>query len=339
MKLIISLDYEIFFGVQTGSVEQCLIEPTRELLKIVDKYNVLLSLFVDAGFLYKLNIERKKHAVLEKDFQAICEQLQLLKKQGHDIQLHIHPHWEDSYFDGEQWNIVSTRYRLHDYSYEEKDDIVSKYRNVLTDIIGDNDSIFAYRAGGWCIQPFAEISNCLRENGIWLDSTVFSAGLCQESGREFDFRNSPDKELWYFEENPLIEKSDGYFLEVPISSYDISPSFFWLMAFYKFFGGGNHKVFSDGVPLKANKQYYLNKLKSHSYSVASIDGYKASLLGKIYLQQKMKNKSFLNIMGHPKSLTAYSLNELNCFLCRHENDLQSITFQHFKTNHTTSLSN
>ena len=38
IPLVISVDYELFFSSNTGTVDQCLIHPVKELLKIVDKY-------------------------------------------------------------------------------------------------------------------------------------------------------------------------------------------------------------------------------------------------------------------------------------------------------------
>jgi len=41
---------------------------------------------------------RKRYSVLENDYKKIINQITKLNKEEHDIQLHIHPHWEDSYF-------------------------------------------------------------------------------------------------------------------------------------------------------------------------------------------------------------------------------------------------
>ncbi|MGC3833446.1 hypothetical protein ACPSKX_03745 [Moritella viscosa] len=54
VKLILSLDYELFFGDNTGSIENCMINPTQLLLQLLNKYNCKVSLFVDAGFLRNL---------------------------------------------------------------------------------------------------------------------------------------------------------------------------------------------------------------------------------------------------------------------------------------------
>ena len=51
---LISLDYELFFGKNPGSVEHCMLYPTKQLLGVLNKHNSKVCLFVDAGFLLKL---------------------------------------------------------------------------------------------------------------------------------------------------------------------------------------------------------------------------------------------------------------------------------------------
>ena len=55
MNIYITLDYELFFGKESGDIDDCIIRPTNELLKIVNPYNIKLVFFVDVGYLIKLN--------------------------------------------------------------------------------------------------------------------------------------------------------------------------------------------------------------------------------------------------------------------------------------------
>lgn len=326
IQTLISLDYEIFFGSQTGSVEKCLIEPTQETVKILDRHNAKLSLFVDAGFLISLKSNGKKFPNLIKDYDRICKQLSELSKQGHDIQLHIHPHWEDcSYHAADGWNIDTTRYRLHDFQDEERTTIVAHYKSALEEI--SDHPVFAYRAGGWCIQPFQSIKDALLKNGIWLDSTVYMNGKSNDPTRWFDFTQCPEKASWSFSDSPVEEDSHGEFVEIPISSCSLSPLFYWKMALAKKIGGQTKKAFGDGYSMQANAGYYLSRLFKPSFSPVSLDGIKAGMLNGA-LKQHLKNhdKGIFNIMGHPKSLSRYSLISMDKFFKKHTK-IQSITFQ------------
>jgi len=312
-NIFITLDYELFFGSNSGTQEKSIIEPTNRLLKVLNKFQIKATFFVDSGYLLKLDEYRKKYSILEKDYQTIMEQIKSLDKKGHDIQLHIHPHWEDSYFDGKKWIIDTSRYKLHDFPSDEIEDIVYRYKKVLTDIVGDK--VFVFRAGGWCMQPFDKIKDALKKNNIWLDSTVFKNGKNNSKTHFFDFTKAPDKTKWKFENDPLIEDTNGFFTEVPISSYKVSPLFFWELAFFKKFGGKEHRAFGDGFATGGSKWDKLRMLTRSTYSVVSIDGYKSSYLLKAYNTfSKNKNNENFVVIGHPKALTQYSLKNLEKFI-------------------------
>ena len=319
MKIIITFDYELFFGQKSGTLENCILKPTEELIKLGKKYNVNFVFFVDSGYLIKLKEYKNKFKSLEKDYQNIVKQIQKLDSYGHSIHLHIHPHWEDSYYDGEKWIFDTTRYRLHSFSEKEIENIVFNYKKALTDIIGDK--IFAFRAGGWSIQPFNKIKNALKNNNIWLDSTVFYGGYNKSSTHFIDFRKAPFKDLWKFEDNILVEDNDGFFTEIPISSIYYSPLFFWKFAYTKKFNVNEHKIFGDGVPVGASKKDILKMLLKGAYAPVSTDGYKSIVLEKAYKYYEKKNFRYFVTIGHPKALSEFSLKQLETFLSIHKNNI------------------
>jgi hypothetical protein len=312
MNIIFTFDYELFFGKNSGTLDNCIIKPTNELIKIADKYNVKFVFFVDSGYIIKLDEYRKKYPFLNIDYQKITAQIKQLSNQGHDIQLHIHSHWEDSFFDGEKWIMDTTRYRLHQFNEQEIDDIVFRYKKVLTEIVGD--TVFAFRAGGWCIQPFDKISKALQKHNIWLDSTLYKNGLNLSSTHYIDFRNMPEKTKWKFNDNPLVEDENGFFTEMPISSMRMSPFFYWKFAFTKKFATHEHKIFGDGSPVGASKKDIFKMLTKSSNSVVSCDGYKSSFLEKAYHKYKDDEHGNFIVIGHPKAMSLYSLENMNKFL-------------------------
>jgi hypothetical protein len=156
LNIILSLDYEVFFGRQTGTVERTLLEPSEALCQIARRHRLPLVFFVDAGFLLRLKEEGRRFPGRMRDYDRIMRQLESFVAERHEIQLHVHPHWEDSFWNGEGWNIDLRRYRLQDFENSAISEIVTRYANVLRTITGDR-GVFAYRAGGWVIQPFSPI--------------------------------------------------------------------------------------------------------------------------------------------------------------------------------------
>jgi hypothetical protein len=326
LKLILSLDYELFLGHKTGSVENCMITPVKALLKTIKPYHAKISLFVDAGFLLLLKENAKRYQQLASDYDKIRAQLEELTTTGHDVQLHVHPHWQDCSFDGQKWQINSSRYKLHDFDQAQINTIIADYKSVLNEIV-DTD-IFAFRAGGWCLQPFNKIARALRKENIWLDSTVFANGISDEEKRWYNYCGAPDKSWWRFGKDPLVEDESGQFIEIPISSIRVSPLFFYKMILMKKFSNRKHDSFGDGSAIRANFSYYLKRLTRRSISVVSIDGLKASLLTSALAENK-KTKDIFNIMGHPKAISPDSLKRLDHFL-KNSSNLEPVTFQDFK---------
>ncbi len=312
MNIFITLDYELFFGTKSGTANNCIINPTDRLLKVTDKYNVKCVFFVDAGYLVKLKELSKKFKTLLKDYELVSTQIRKLADNGHEIQLHIHPHWEDAIFDGESWSFDLTRYRLDAFNENEVLDIFFNYKSILEEISGK--SIFAYRAGGWCIQPFPLIKKAMIKNKICIDSTIYYKGKNVTPAQWFDFSKTKDLDTWRFEDDPCIENKKGTFLEVPIAYKKLSPLFFWKFAIMKKIGGAKHKSFGDGFASPRFKKHIIKLLLKNSFSVVSIDGYKTNFLRKAYFYYKKQKKNNFVMIGHPKAFTEYSLSKLDKFL-------------------------
>lgn len=311
MNIYITLDYEIYFGENHGTVEKCIIYPTSELIGIAEKHEVRFCFFVDCGFILKLDEYRKKYPQLENDYLAITQQVKYLSRTGHDIQLHIHPHWEDSYYNGERWIINVKRYKLVDFSENEVSDIVFRYKKVLTDLTGK--TIFAFRAGGWCMQPFSKLKQAFQQNNITLDSSVYRNGVYVSENYDYDFRSAPDKDIYKFENDPVKENANGYFTELPISAIKNSPLFFWRLFLLGRKNPYLHKPLGDGRAMPA-PGYRKKLLTRFTNNPVSIDGYNAHLLQKVLEKLKSKNFDHMVVIGHPKALSRYSIQKLEKFV-------------------------
>ncbi len=315
MDIYITLDYELFFGHRSGSAEACMIRPTETLMEIARRYEVPFVCFVDAGYLMALERQKKDYAFLQRDYEQVSIQLKTLVSEGHGIELHIHPHWEDSFFDGSTWKMDTSRYKLSDFSEAEVLEIVARYSQALERACGKSQT--TYRAGGWSAQPFGPIKKALQQNGIFIDSSVYPQGYYHSDNQVFDFRNVPPfKTSYQFEEDLTVEEPGGSFTEIPISSVKLSPLFFWKFAATKLLKQEKHKSYGDGVAVSMSRKEAIRLLSRPSYSVVSVDGYKSALIRKAfnkYLRQT-GNKGEFVLIGHPKAFTEYSLNKLEQFI-------------------------
>ena len=324
MQIFLTFDYELYFGKDTGTVERCITGPTDLLTRVAEKHHIRLCHFVDIGFILKLEEESRRHPSLNADLDLIRRQLEQLNRNGHDLQLHIHPHWEDSCYKGGRWECVTNRYRLHDFSREEISVIVTKYKEGLERFTGPG-KVFAYRAGGWCVQPFDSIGPALQQNGITLDSSVFPGGRYRSELYDYDFRNAPEQSCWKFSNDPLRPDPQGIFTELPIASIRNSPLFYWRLFLLGRIDPHRHKPLGDGVPVPAPRQRR-KLLTRPTTNTVSVDGYNAHLLTKALRLYEKKNKDHLVVIGHPKALTRYGLDRLDRFIGENRSRHQFTTF-------------
>jgi hypothetical protein len=313
MRTLLTLDYEVYFGRNTGSVQRTLLEPTEALLRIAMKHGAKLVFFVDAGFLVRLRAEMHKSARLRGEHDAIRRQVESLARGGHEIQLHIHPHWEDWRWEADGWRMDTSRYALHAFEPAEIDDIVARYSAALRELAGPR-SACAYRAGGWVIQPFDKLRGALQKAGVTIDSTVYANGRSDGATQPFDFHGAPAKSRWRFDSDPLVEVTHGAFLEVPIASRRVAPEFFWRLAAMKKLGGARHRAFGDGAAIPLERGDLARKLLRPTHSVVSMDGYKSSFLARAAEEYRARGFEDFVVIGHPKALTPYSLDKVDAFL-------------------------
>jgi hypothetical protein len=316
MKIYLTFDYELYFGAKHGTVENCILAPTRELIRIGKEENARFVFFVDCGYVLKLDEYRKKYPVLEKDHGSIVSQIKELHALGHDIQLHIHPHWEDSYFDGEKWIIDIKRYKLTDFPDADIQDIVKRYKKVIEDLCGKK--VNAYRAGGWCLQPFERLAPVFKNEGIRIDSSVFRNGQFSSEQYSFDFRNAPGKDIYHFENDPVKEDKNGFFTEVPISPIRNSPLFFWKLFFLGRKDPYLHKPLGDGQAIPA-PGYRKKLLTRFTNNPVSMDGYNSHLMQKALNKLERKKAENMVVIGHPKALSRYSIKMIREFVQANKN--------------------
>ena len=221
-KIILSYDYELFFGIKSGTVQKSLIAPTNMLLDCMDSLGAKGNFFVDYLMFERLEQLSDERAL--SDLKLLKDQVRDMVRRGHRIELHLHPHWIDAKYNGDgTWDYSDyTHYSLYSLTDEERRRMFkdgTSYLNNLARGIDPNYNICAFRAGGWTIQPFELLNDCFKENGIVIDSSVMF-GVCQDNKfSRFDFRKAPNKEIYKFANDVCEEDDSGVFLEVPITMY------------------------------------------------------------------------------------------------------------------------
>jgi hypothetical protein len=260
---------------------------------------------------------------VKHEYDLVFGQIKTLVAEGHDCQLHIHPHWEDSIHNGTDWVMNTNRYKLIDFSDEEIEKIVLEYQQILKSIT--QKPVNVYRAGGWCLQPFSRIQKAFEKANLKLDSSVFVGGKFTSGNYYYDFTKTPQKSIWKFSNDLCVEDPNGAFLEYPISSYKYSSLFFWKLFLNGRLDPKNHKPIGDGFPMPAPGQRK-KMLTSGMLLSASCDGYFATKLDAVLKQNQTLGYNEMVVLGHPKALTHFALKKLEQFVTRHKNKHTFSTF-------------
>lgn len=328
MRLFITYDYELFFGEPTGSVEKCIIEPTNLIRKIADKTGIKMVFFIDTGYLKKLREYKDIHPKVQHEYTLVKEQIENLVAEGHDCQLHIHPHWEDCSHNGNDWIMKTDRYKLDDFSDSEIERIVTEYKDILNEFTGK--PITSYRAGGWCLQPFSRVQAVFEKCGLKIDSTVFPNGKFTAGNYYYDFTGCPDKSHWKFSSDLIVEDQSGPFTEYPISNYFYNPLFFWRLFILGRLIPSQHKPIGDGYPMSSPglRKRMLSKGMNLS---ASVDGYFVTKLNTILKKNQKKGFTETVIIGHPKACTHFALKKLEKFINANKSAHSFSTFSEIET--------
>lgn len=298
-----------------------MLRPTKDLLELSKEKEVYYTFFVDVGYL----LEAEKYSELAEELARVKAQIAEIIQLGHDVQLHIHPHWEKSEWKDGKWHFATdTHYKLCDFTKEESAGLIRKYKSHLEALIGRK--VHAYRAGGWCIQPFSQVRDIFEETDLRIDSTVIPGDFLETSSYAVDFRKAPMKSKYRFSDDVLVEDEKGPFTEYPIGSLRYSPLFYWRLYVLGRLFPDRHKMIGDGKFLCQGGRKK-RKLTQYTIGHISSDGYYA---GKLEAGlNKYQNLGFddLVIIGHPKGNTKYSVEQLQGFLEANHTKHRFISFQ------------
>ncbi len=319
MKILLTLDYELFLGSRTGTVEHCLIEPMEHLQKAVEPVGAKFTVFVDATYLLRASQLSIGHKQLAADVEQITRHIRQLDAAGHDVQLHIHPHWAYSTYDGGEWRLDHNHYKLCDIEPDAACQLTAQAKALLDETLGHPTR--AFRAGGFSAQPTSLLRQVFERNSLVADSTVCPGTSYNSSQQRYDYTTVPaTSDTYRFGDDICQPQSDGPFTEVPISMHEVSPLFHWRLAFNRVTNRlvklPHHHTYGDGIAVKTASESIVARLTSRQNCQATIDGLKIAFLGDALRSAKRMGKGVFTVLGHPKLATPYSVERLAAFVER-----------------------
>lgn len=323
LKLFLTFDHELPLGGLKTSFESSLFEPTREVMDLANKLNVKVTLFTDI-----LCGSRFREWDYHHFYTPYKNQLHEALKEGHDVQLHIHPHWlTTTYRDGTY--LPSTDFGLSDFTENARhggiEGIIDQSIEELNQLCVPANpaySCIAYRAGGFNIAPDTKrIMTALYKKGIRFDSSMARGYYFKSGISEVDFRKLPGSPNWVIDPDNYhkASASEGI-IEVPIATMFKTP--FEVPTRFKLkklagrapanHGTMIHEDNGRDIPAKIKMLFASRMLTFDNYTL-SLD-YLMRILRYNMKKYKSSDTLMLSIISHPKSMGAYSFELMEGFV-------------------------
>lgn len=225
LRLLLAFDHELSLG-GSESYPRDLFDPTDELLDAADALEAPITLFTDVCCAIRF-----RQWDPEGFFRPYCRQIESVLERGHDVQLHLHPHWMDSEFRHGRF-IPAGSYSLGEFCDR-------PWPNNVPGIVGQGVELLeelcrpkrpgyrciAYRAGGFSLSPAtAAVLSALYQHGIRIESSIAKGNYLASDLWRVDHRRMPDKANWYIAlPGPLDREASGGLYEIPIASRPRTP--------------------------------------------------------------------------------------------------------------------
>lgn len=325
MNGYITLDYELAMGNKTGTPEMCLFVPMNHLTTMLDKHGAKLNVFVDAAYLLQMKKLKNDYPQLQKDYEAVTNHVRKLDANGHAIQLHLHPQWCYSHYDGNKWVLDKNHYKLSDMPLKEQKRLIHDGAQLLNSLV--NRKVTAFRAGGYSIENFPELYDTFLEEGIVADSSVLRGEQYKSKYQTYDYRNIPKKSSYKFSKNHKIEDVSGKMTEYPLSVkitpfiVNITNSLLYRIRNRQKWNAIKNK-WGDGIGIgfpggtKQKVLIYLKRLVGKKSIVAYVEYGMVLESVYSYAPKHFQGDDFV-IIGHPKCLSPYTIECLDKFISNH----------------------
>ena len=333
IKILLAFDHELPLGKMTTSYDKAIFEPTDMILESATKHGFKVNLFTDilCALAFKENnigdFYFKYKAQLHRTLQA-----------GHDVQLHIHPHWIDTKFKDGVFE-PSKSFKLADFkdnAYPNNiEGIVERSVKELQSICKEVKTDYAcnsYRAGGYNLSPETErIINALYANGIRIDSSVVKDYYYKSELSEINFKNYHNNGNWFFPlSGPVNSVSETGMYEIPIASSKAGVVTNLKHLYYK----RKYKKFTytSGYPIHSGKVNKIDKLKfvfsarPLGFDIISLHSQDLIKIVEDYIKSQNYNGDIIiSSVSHPKNMGTFSVKLMEDFV-RKIRDKHSVEF-------------
>jgi len=192
-------DWELS-GDGSGDPRLLQFQPLRRLVEIYNAHGVRGSF--NAEVMQQLAFRQRQDS--HPELKLLADEWELLVRgtlrQGHDVQLHIHPQWSDARYDDSHWQL-NGGWSILNYSPDAARQMIETGRTYLEDLlqpVNPNYRCVSFRSGSWCIAPSPHILRLLADNGIVFDMSIVGGVRYDTRRIELDYTNCEEDFLPFY---------------------------------------------------------------------------------------------------------------------------------------------
>lgn len=192
-------DWELS-GNGSGDVEALQFRPLRELVGIYNAHGIRGSFNAEVMQQLAFRTQQDEHPELRALADEWDETVRETFRQGHDIQLHIHPQWRGAQYANGEWRLTAD-WSILNYDPEEAYQMLSAGKEYLERLLCAVDPAYrcvSFRSGSWCIAPSPHMLELLVKLGIIFDMSIVGGVRYETRNINLDYTNCEEDFLPYY---------------------------------------------------------------------------------------------------------------------------------------------
>src|SRR5216683_2072128 len=197
--LALTHDWELR-GDGSGDIEQIQFAPLRQLQNIYAKFGARTTFLPDVMQQLRFRQVESKHPELKELADSWDEHVRTAFRQGHDIQLHLHPQWLNARYENGRWQMDGD-WSILKYDREVAYAMLAGTKKYLEDLLQPFDATYrclAFRAGALAAAPSDHLFESLVELGIELDVSIGGGVFVNNQTLQLDYRNCEEPFLPFY---------------------------------------------------------------------------------------------------------------------------------------------
>ena len=190
IHLALTHDWELR-GDGSGDIEEIQFAPLRRLLDIYTRFGARTTILPDVMQQLAFRRLEDEHPELKPLAESWDEHVREAFRQGHDIQLHLHPQWLKAEYTNRRWQL-SGDWSILNYDRGVALTMLADAKSYLENLLRPLDSSYrclAFRAGALAAAPSDHLFESLVKLGIELDVSIAGGLFARSQTLHIDYRD------------------------------------------------------------------------------------------------------------------------------------------------------